>query len=153
MLRISRTEVIFYMFPPSKKEGEVDQRSLRGGGGGRYTKLSVLSVQLHLLRLASNSWSSEAEKTKSLNIAGHGRWRQDLSLLQEVGRGKELAWGNQSNHFQNWLGRHTSSHAAQSAQKVRPRASHAPKPSTSQSWQCIHSLHQTLYWCEVYLDL
>lgn len=88
------------MFPPRKTEGEVDQRSLRGEG---YSKLSVLLYSCigDLLRLAINSWSSEAEKTKSPHMAGHGRWRQDFSLLQEEGRGKELAWGNQLNHFQN----------------------------------------------------
>lgn len=116
--------------PPTKTEGEVDQRRLRGGG--RLSQLSsALCSAVDLLRLTGSRWSSEAERTESPHKAGHGRWRQDFSPLQEEGRGKELARGNQSNPFQNWSGRHTGGQAAQSAQKARPRAPRAPKPAAA----------------------
>lgn len=79
----------------------------RWGGPGEAVRGVALSTSCtgDLLRLAGSSWSSGAQRTKSPHKAGHGRWRQDFSPLQEEGRGKELARNTQSNYFQSWFGR------------------------------------------------
>lgn len=44
---VSRTGLIFYMIPPTKTEGEVDQRRLRGGRLSQLSSDLCSAVELH----------------------------------------------------------------------------------------------------------
>lgn len=56
-----------------------------------------------LLKPTGSSWSSEAGGGKLKALTGQDMEDEGrvFSPLQEEGRGKELAWGNQSNPFQS----------------------------------------------------
>lgn len=124
-----RTGVIFYMIPPSKTEGELDQRRLTGEMLSAQLSVLLWSCTGDLLGLAGSRWSFQVERTINIHKTGYGRWRQDFSPLQQEGRGKALAQGNQSNHCRNWSGRHMGGLAARSAQKVRPRVPCGLRPA------------------------
>lgn len=141
---MTRTGVIFYTIPPFKTEGEVDQRRLRGG---RLSSLFCCGAALG----TSRGWLAAAgalklRETKSPHKAGHGGWRQDFFLLfrrRANGGRKELARGNQSNHFQGCSGRHTDGQGCRQSTKSRAQSTSSSRANHSQSCQRIHLVHQT----------
>lgn len=124
----------------------MDQRRLRERGGERLSSLFCCGAAPGTSRgrLAA-AGALKLRETKSPHKAGHGGWRQDFFLLfrRRAKGGKELARGNQSNHFQGCSGRHTDGQGCRESTNSRAQSTSSSPANHSRSCQRIHVVHQT----------
>lgn len=143
----SRTGVIFYMIPPSNAEGELDQRKLRGAGSLNSAQLCsalLWSCTGDLLRLAGSSWSSEAEKTKSLHKAGYGKMEAGFFSPSGGGQGEGVCTGQPVKSLPELIREAQRRARCTEITKSQAQSVSDSQTSTSQSWHCVHFLHQNL---------